>query len=285
MGAMTITVIAADKELATSDLDPPELMASLAVSPNRPIPNAYARSAATYTVNANTGTLPDIPSTGSQTAERIDATTIRVTRTTDPPKNFAPGDPTDPSFTQSSAMITCDDPRIVEITKASLRNAPLPTVERAETLRHAAQRHIRSKDLSVGFASASETARTREGDCTEHAVLLAAMLRADGIPSRVVSGLIYADRFAGERDIFAYHMWTQALLPLDTNSTDDITPHPHLWVDLDATLPDSLPITATHIALGLHTLEGDTRTNALVGLAPLMGRLAIDVENITESVE
>lgn len=132
----------------------------------------------------------------------------------------------------------------------------------------------------MGFASASETARTREGDCTEHAVLLAAMLRADGIPSRVVSGLIYADRFAGERNIFAYHMWTQALLPLKTNSTDDDTQPTHHWVDLDATLPDTLPITATHIALGLHALEGDTRTNALVQLAPLMGRLAIDIESV-----
>ena len=38
-------------------------------------------------------------------------------------------------------------------------------------------------------------------------------------------------------------------------------------------------MTATHIALGLPDLEGDNRVNALVQLAPLMGRLAITVES------
>ena len=43
-------------------------------------------------------------------------------------------------------------------------------------------------------------------------VLLAAMLRAAEIPSRVAVGVIYVERFAGERDVFGYHMWTQALI-------------------------------------------------------------------------
>ena len=38
------------------------------------------------------------------------------------------------------------------------------------------------------------------------------MLRADGIPARVASGLVYADGFLGSRDIFGWHMWTQALI-------------------------------------------------------------------------
>ena len=38
------------------------------------------------------------------------------------------------------------------------------------------------KDLSVGFATAADVARTAQGDCTEHAVLLAALLRASDIP-------------------------------------------------------------------------------------------------------
>src|SRR5262249_10797119 len=40
------------------------------------------------------------------------------------------------------------------------------------------------KTFSQAFATAAEVARTREGDCTEHAVLMAALCRARMIPAR-----------------------------------------------------------------------------------------------------
>ncbi len=272
LGAVSITVIAADEQLAKADLDPPELMRSLFVTPDRPIRDAYTARRATFRLRATKGDLPDIPTTGSQTAERIDGGTVRITRRADAtPASDAATDRN--ACLAPSAMISSDDPRVVELATAAFAGVPDDPAARAEAARRFVHRHIRTKDLSVGFASAAETARTREGDCTEHAVLLAAILRAGGIPSRVVSGLIYADRFAGGRDIFGYHMWTQALLPTGEPGGEG-------WVDLDATLPDALPRTATHIALGVHTLEGDSRSNALVELAPLMGRLAIAVESV-----
>lgn len=271
LGAMTITVIAADEAIARADLDPPELMESLFVKPDRAINAPYRKKSGTYLVSVTSGTLPEIPSTGSQTVEVIDGQTARVHRTIS--RKSTPAIDVDRKLhTAPSAMLDCEDPRVIELTRAALLGAPDNPAARAELARRFVHKHIRTKDLSVGFASAGETARTREGDCTEHGVLLAAMLRADGIPSRVVSGLIYADRFAGGRDIFGYHMWTQALLPASDGTES--------WVDLDATLPASTPITATHIALGVHTLEGSSRANALVELAPVMGRLAITVETM-----
>lgn len=62
----------------------------------------------------------------------------------------------------------------------------------------------------LGYGSALEAFRSRRGDCTEYAVLLAAMGRAAGIPTRVVSGLVYARRFEGRRHVFVPHMWVQA---------------------------------------------------------------------------
>lgn len=269
LGAITITVIAADEAIAKADLDPPELMQSLFVTPDRAIDDPYRKSAGTFIVSVSDGTLPNVPTTGSQTARVIDERAVRVHRTAT--RTGSPAIGVDRALhTAPSAMLDCEDPRVVELTRSALLGAPDDPAARAELARRFVHRHIRTKDLSVGFASAGETARTREGDCTEHGVLLAAMLRADGIPSRVVSGLIYADRFAGGRDIFGYHMWTQALLPAGDGTES--------WVDLDATLPAGLPITATHIALGVHTLEGASRANALVDLAPIMGRLAITVE-------
>jgi hypothetical protein len=64
--------------------------------------------------------------------------------------------------------------------------------------------HITEKNYAQGFASALEACETRTGDCTEHSMLLTALLRAAGIPARPVVGLAYAQgQFVG-------HMWAEA---------------------------------------------------------------------------
>ena len=76
----------------------------------------------------------------------------------------------------------------------------------------------RPPDCAVAFASAAETVRSLEGDCSEHAVLCAAMARAAGMPSRVVSGLVYlppGGGLGGERGVFGYHLWAEALVGPD----------------------------------------------------------------------
>lgn len=69
---------------------------------------------------------------------------------------------------------------------------------------------IVDKDLSTGYASALEVARDPRGDCTEHAVLLAALGRAQGIATRTVNGLAYSAQFAGQKHVFVPHAWVQA---------------------------------------------------------------------------
>ena len=116
----------------------------------------------------------------------------------------------------ASPALNCQDPRIRQLTANALGKNKTASdgtaAHKAETLRRFVGQYIQTKDLSVGLATASEVARTGQGDCTEHAVLLAAMLRAAQIPSRTVSGLIYVDQFLNQMGIFGYHMWTQAWL-------------------------------------------------------------------------
>jgi len=69
---------------------------------------------------------------------------------------------------------------------------------------------IATKSLRVGYASAREIIVGREGDCTEHAVLLAALVRAVGIPARVATGIAYAPDFGGRRNVFVPHAWVMA---------------------------------------------------------------------------
>lgn len=64
------------------------------------------------------------------------------------------------------------------------------------------------KTYARGFDIASRVAALRSGDCTEHAVLLAALMRANQIPARVVFGVVVA--LGPETEFAAGHAWVEA---------------------------------------------------------------------------
>ncbi len=268
LGGMKMALFATDEAAAQARVHAPELLIRSFVRPDRRIDSPRRVGEAVYLLSVPDGSLPDLPIGGAQHVDRLDGSRARVlvrfqNRRAEPLElDAAP-------YLAPSAMADSDDPVIVELTRGALRGVRDGKPARAESLRQFVGRHISAKSLGVGFASASEVARTLEGDCTEHAVLLAAMLRADGIPSRVVSGLIYADRFEGERDVFVYHMWTQALLDTDGGPA---------WVDLDATL-GTVPFDATHIALAVSALADGEAARAMAAAAPLIGRLRVEIES------
>lgn len=53
--------------------------------------------------------------------------------------------------------------------------------------------YVTKKNLARGYDPASVVARRREGDCTEHSVLLAALGRSFGYAVRVVHGIVVVD--------------------------------------------------------------------------------------------
>ena len=122
-----------------------------------------------------------------------------------------------------------------------------------------------TKNYGVGFATASEVARKKAGDCTEHSVLLAAMGRALGIPSRVVTGLVYADEFEDQKDVLVYHMWTQFYI-------DD------QWVNLDSAL-GLLKCPADRITFSVDSLEEDTIASVLP-LMEVINNLKVTVQSV-----
>jgi hypothetical protein len=102
-------------------------------------------------------------------------------------------------------------PEIVALAKKGAGKAHTPR-EQMQNLEDFVRGYIRNKDLSVGYASALEVAQKPEGDCTEHAVLLAALGRARGIATRVVDGVVYVDSYAGNEHVFVPHAWAQAFV-------------------------------------------------------------------------
>ena len=125
----------------------------------------------------------------------------------------------------------------------------------AERLRLAVRGYIVKKDLSMGDGSALETFRNRTGDCTEHANLLAAVLRIAGFPSRVELGMVYSQDFGG----WVGHAWNSAYI-------DD------RWVHLDSAYP-GIP-RSCYLKLG--TSSGSEWNNTgvamLSGFSKIMGK-------------
>jgi transglutaminase-like putative cysteine protease len=270
MGPIAITVVVSDKTTATAKgAEAPEMMVTTLVKPDRPIKRPRDAKRSAFILSIPDGKMPALPITGIQRSEAVDERTARV-EVGGEPVPAPEADSKDASYLASTSMLRADDPEIKRLLAEATKAAKPGKPARAEAMRAFVEKYITTKDLDVGFASASEVARTRRGDCTEHAALLAALLRADGIPSRVVSGLVYVDSFEGEKGIFGYHMWAEALLEKDGHPT---------WVDLDGTLPKR-PFDATHIALATTALGEGEEATSLAAILPLLGRLQIKVESV-----
>jgi hypothetical protein len=124
----------------------------------------------------------------------------------------------DDRFLAPTRFLQSRDPAVVEHANRAvgLETDPSRIAARLEKYVHD---KITKKNFSTAMASASEVAQSLEGDCTEHAVLLAALLRAKKIPSRIAAGLVYVESLQS----FGGHMWTEAYLAGE-------------WIPLDATL-------------------------------------------------
>lgn len=304
MGGIKLHVVESDKAVALAPIDPPQLLAEMLIKPKSTIRNPRDLKQAVYELKildrpaaamlpqavqgkegkpvkpgaASPLKLPDtfLPAGAYQRVVWSDDQTVRVVVDLNHP--VAPGTdlPTADDL-NASPMLDSSDPKIKELAVTALRNVPANASQaaKAEALRRFVYQYIDKKDLSVGFASAGEVARTGQGDCTEHAVLLAALLREQGIASRTVSGLVYVDEFEGHEGIFGYHMWTRAWLKTGQGSGEGQAAAGH-WADLDATLDPDKAFDATHIALGSSSMSQGIMANDMLVLAPVMGRLTIE---------
>jgi hypothetical protein len=138
-----------------------------------------------------------------------------------------------------------------------------------DTIAYALEKGVRekltNKNFSTAFATAADVVRSLSGDCTEHAVLLAALCRAKKIPARVAAGLVYVAENPEKKmpQGFAYHMWTEAWL------------HDR-WVPLDATLGRG-GIGAAHIKLSDTNLDGVSGLEALLPVMNVLGQLELEI--------
>jgi transglutaminase-like putative cysteine protease len=86
------------------------------------------------------------------------------------------------------------------------------------------------KKPTATFSNALETLHAGYGDCGEHSALLAALLRACGIPARVVLGLLYVE----QKKAYFYHSQVMAFSDewIFADPTWDVCPAHGLFVPL-----------------------------------------------------
>jgi hypothetical protein len=266
-GPWRLTARLADRGEALAPLGPaPELLVQSFVRPSEPIRAAARARRAEFILTSKNRDLPDLPAAGYQRVDRIDGVARVTIDLNADPVNADAEDATDAAYLASTVTIDAADPMVIELASGAIADVGSNQVARAEAIRAAVFRHIRRKDLGTAFATASETVRSRSGDCSEHAVLLCAALRSQAIPSRVATGLVYADEFAGARRIFAWHMWAQALID-------------GRWVDLDATAANAFH--AAHILISTSALEHGSLDDELSRVAKHIGNLAIEVIDVS----
>jgi hypothetical protein len=112
-------------------------------------------------------------------------------------------------------------------------------------------------DPGFVFAPASEVMRAKKATCAGYASLLAALLRAAGIPARYLMGLAYVN------GIWGGHAWVEAWLEGQ-------------WVPLDAALPSPGAADPARLAIAWSSLETGPG-ESLVAAQRLFGYVTIDI--------
>lgn len=232
---------------------PRTLPLRLEIGPAATLPEADRRE-----VRARLQALPAGP------RQRVAATAagVRVELLAEAPASPSGCEPPTPQALAAGPMIERDDPQVRLLADRLGGGGDLDAWARAERLRRGVHRFIVRKDLATTLAGAAETVRRRSGDCSEHAVLLTALLRARGIPARIAVGLDHASVFAGRREVFAWHVWTQAWID-------------GCWRDLDATREDDRE--GRRVLVAASELPGGGSDPVWTTVMPFAGRIEIAV--------
>jgi ribosomal protein L31 len=146
-------------------------------------------------------------------------------------------------FLSSSFYIQTEDPQIKR-TSSRIVGDETDAMSAALKLVNWVYRNLR-KRATASVPSAVEVLETREGDCNEHAILLAALGRAAGIPTKINVGLVYLN------GAFYYHAWNSFFIG-------------GTWVPADATF-GQLPADPTHVQLHEGELDEQARVLSVVG--------------------
>lgn len=273
-GLGDMIILATDQATALADFVPPEMFLSTVIEAKRRINPKSARliKYRIHTIKPDVE-LGEFPTTGMQSPTKnedgsIELVVKRQSHKLRRTRGLARANSPPPSaedlaeYLGRNLMINTADPKLIKLAKRAAGGATDPFVL-GDNLRRFVTDYVKTKSLNIGFATASEVCRTREGDCSEHGVLLAALGRLNKLPSRVAVGLVYVHTLGSRRDVFGYHLWTQ--FHIDGR-----------WIDFDAALRESV-CSPTHIAFATSSLKHTGLADLSLPLLSKIGAIDIDI--------
>lgn len=221
-----------------------------AVIPDRPIENQAALTGLVIDLSGIDLSAYDFD-THRQTLDgsRLTITKESLVPETAPQVPQAPQTRPDPArFLSPGPFIQSDHPEIVQLARSIVRDAS-DDLKKIKNLVTWVFEQI-DKQPAPSIPDALSTLAVKKGDCNEHAVLLAALGRAAGIPTRIETGLTYLD------GRFMYHAWNAFFIG-------------H-WVTADAVF-NQVPADVTHV--GVMASENGTG----IALAGMIGNIQITI--------
>ncbi|MFC1765940.1 transglutaminase family protein, partial [Planctomycetota bacterium] len=261
-----IEMIACAKSVALSEVENVDLIDRMLVPSPKPLRDVFKKKAIAYRLRpTNKDGQVKIPNTDNQSVQTTpDGRLVLTVRPVVPAAGgtfpYTGQDPQIRAALKSNAVLQCQHPAIEKLVKQAVGDTQ-DTAQAARNIEAFVADYIESKDLSIGYASAAEVAQSRQGDCTEHAVLTAALCRAAGIPAQVAVGIAYVETFAGREHVFGGHAWTQAYVE-------------DRWIGLDAAFKGTGRggYGPGHIALA----TGDGEPADFFGLLKSLGQFEIE---------
>jgi len=151
------------------------------------------------------------------------------------------------TYLEPTLFIQSDHPEI-QAKAREMVSIDDPALVKAKRLVTWVNKNIQKRPV-LSVPNALETLHHRMGDCNEHAVLLAALARASGIPAQIEAGLVY------QKGRFYYHAWNVLYLGE--------------WITADAVM-DQLPADVTHIRF----VRGTERQ---IDLVQMIGKVRLEI--------
>jgi transglutaminase-like putative cysteine protease len=161
-------------------------------------------------------------------------------------------------YLKSNHFLCSDDAKVKSLAAEAAGNEK-DSWQKALRIEQWVHKHLKNKNYSEAFATADQVARTLEGDCTEHAVLAAAMCRASGVPARTAVGLVYVRQ---DRSM-CYHMWMEVWIA-------------GKWYGLDPTLGLGR-VGVGHLKIADHHWNDTRSFMPLLPVTRILGKVQIEV--------
>jgi hypothetical protein len=233
---------------------------------NRRIPNPYLAKSVVYRITLKDDDDPAsaFVQDGRQQIKNLDGRTFNLhVRAVPLPKTGTPEGQVGEEYLKSSYFLKCDDARVQDHARKAI-NGATDAWEKARRVEKWVYEHVDRTKFDEAFATADEAARTLKGDCSENAMLAAAMCRAVGVPSKVAVGLIYVDGPKGP--VMGFHMWAEVWVRGQ-------------WVPIDGTLGRSF-VGASHLKITDHSWHDTQSLTPLLPVLRVLGKLRIEVVEV-----